>query len=93
MVTSTPPTVHLPKLLVSLGMTPLGAPTVAVGDTGSSSVSVLLDGRVVGEVSQAQAADIAIKLRTLKALGKEKVHPYSQPWYIYTYMPRASMSP
>ncbi|CAI8014211.1 Probable DNA-directed RNA polymerase I subunit RPA2 [Geodia barretti] len=72
-VTSTPPTVHLPKLLVSLGMTPLGAPTVAVGDTGSSSVSVLLDGRVVGEVSQAQAAEIAIKLRTLKALGKEKV--------------------
>ena len=61
-------------------MVPLGAPTV--GDTGSSSVSVLLDGRVVGEVSQAQAADIAIKLRTLKALGKEKVHPYSQPWNI-----------
>jgi DNA-directed RNA polymerase I subunit RPA2 len=70
-VTSTPPTVHLPKLLVSLGMTPLGAPTV--GDSGSTSVSVLLDGRVVGEVSQAEADEIAIKLRTLKALGKEKV--------------------
>ena len=37
------------------------------------AVSVLLDGRVVGEVSQAEAAQLALKLRTLKALGKENV--------------------
>ena len=43
-----------------------------MGDRGPA-VAVLLDGRVVGEASQVQAAEIATKLRTLKALGKENV--------------------
>ena len=50
-------------------MTPLGAPTTTAGGT----VCVLLDGRVLGEVSQSDVADLALKLRTLKALGKENV--------------------
>ena len=36
-------------------------------------VSVLLDGRVLGEVSARELANLALKLRTMKALGKEKV--------------------
>ena len=34
---------------------------------------VLLDGRVLGEVGQSDVADLALKLRILKALGKENV--------------------
>ena len=50
-------------------MTPLGAPTTTAGGT----VCVLLDGRVLGEVGQSDVADLALKLRILKALGKENV--------------------
>ena len=69
-VTSMTPTVHLPRLLVSLGMTPLGAP---LSPPSGRSLSVLLDGRVLGEVGETEAANLTLKLRTLKALGQENV--------------------
>lgn len=34
---------------------------------------MLLDGRILGDMSEKDAAILALKLRTLKALGKEKV--------------------
>lgn len=37
------------------------------------TLSVLLDGRIIGEVAEVQAAELTVKLRTLKALGKENV--------------------
>ena len=37
---------------------------------------VLLNGRVLGEVGEKDAATLALKLRTLKALGKEKVRTF-----------------
>ena len=57
--------------MASLGMTPLGGPHAHI--PGSDAVSVLLDGRVLGEVSKDDVAELALKLRTLKALGKENV--------------------
>ena len=70
-VTTLSPTVHLPRLMASLGMTPLGGPHAHI--PGSDAVSVLLDGRVLGEASKDDVAELALKLRTLKALGKENV--------------------
>ena len=57
-------------------MPPLGAPLPPTA--GVQTMSVLLDGRVVGEVDVKDAAQLALKLRTLKALGKEKVRAGSE---------------
>ena len=62
---------HLPKLLCSLGMTPTGAP---LPPCAQSSIPVVLDGRLVGEVDAECAQELAVQLRTLKALGQDKVH-------------------
>ena len=76
-VTSPSPTGHLPRLLASLGMTPLGAPLPL---SSHQTIWVLLDGKVLGEVAAKEASQLALKLRTLKALGKEKVE------YMHMYM-------
>ena len=50
-------------------MNPLGGPR----PSDSTHLSVLLDGRLVGEVEADKAKELATKLRTLKILGQEKV--------------------
>ena len=70
--TANPNTSHLPKLFVSLGVTPVGTSHPATAGV-TSTLPVVLDGRVIGEIAKEQIRDLAIKLRTLKALGKEKV--------------------
>lgn len=75
-MTSVPSTVHLPRLLAGLGMTPLGSPGPAHTDR---PLPVVLDGRVIGHVSNNEKAkELANKLRTLKCMGREKVRmPYN----------------
>ena len=70
-------TSHLPRLLASLGMTPLGGP-VPGNHThhDHTPLPVLLDGKIIGEVGTQQAKDLAVKLRTLKCWGKEKVNQF-----------------
>ena len=67
--TATPNSTHLPRLLTSLGMNPLGGPR----PSDSTHLSVVLDGRLVGEIEADKAEELATKLRTLKTLGQEKV--------------------
>ena len=50
-------------------MNPLGGPH----PSDSTQLSVLLDGRLIGEVEADKAKELATKLRTLKTLGQEKV--------------------
>ena len=73
MTTSSPSTEHLPKLLCSLGMVPLSSPVPPSSSPTQSLLNVLLDGRVVGVASAAVAEELAVKLRILKATGREKV--------------------
>ena len=70
-MTSVPNTTHLPRLLANLGMTPLSSPLPS--DHTHMPLPVVLDGRIIGEVAEGKAKDLANKLRTLKCLGKEKV--------------------
>lgn len=67
--TATPNTAHLARLLTSLGMNPLGGPR----PSDSTYLSVVLDGRLIGEVEADKAKELAMKLRTLKTLRQEKV--------------------
>lgn len=69
-VTATSSTVSLPRLLVSLGMIPLGDPAVSLP---GQRLCVLLDGKLVGEVPLEEVEELALKLRTLKTQGKENV--------------------
>jgi len=70
-MTSSPNTSQLPRLLCSLGMIPTGAP---LSPCARSAIPVVLDGRVLGEVDAEGAPELATKLRTLKALGQDKVN-------------------
>lgn len=72
--TETPSTGNLPTLLVSLGMTPTGSPTPPHV---LSILSVILDGRVVGQMAEDLMKDVAKKIRTLKAIGDPKVLSWS----------------
>ncbi len=77
---------HLPRLLASLGMIPVGAPSPL---SSSSPLPVVLDGRVIGEVAAERAQELSLQLRTLKALGKEKVCSHQNGlWYITCRSPR-----
>ena len=62
--------VHLPRLLVSLGMTSLGTPAPPHA---TPLLPVVLDGNIVGEVESGKVQELASKLRTLKALGQSNV--------------------
>ena len=61
---------NLPNLLVSLGMTSIGA--VAPPST-TPLLAIILDGRIIGEMEEKLVKSLATKLRTLKALGEKKV--------------------
>ena len=54
-------------------MTPLSSPVPC--KPGKKYIHVLLDGRVLGVVSEDEAGVFAEKLRTLKVLGKDNVPP------------------
>eukprot|EP00058_Branchiostoma_floridae_P014006 XP_002599494.1 hypothetical protein BRAFLDRAFT_223894 [Branchiostoma floridae] len=69
-VTLQPTTVHIPKLLCSLGMAPLDSPAPAPP---VDCYTVLLDGRVVGRVAANMAPDMARKLRMLKVTREGKI--------------------
>ena len=69
-ISSSPNTSHLPCLLSSLAMIPVG---VLSPYPPSSKLDVILNGRVVGQVATGQAQELALQLRTLKAMGKDKV--------------------
>ncbi|XP_064401799.1 DNA-directed RNA polymerase I subunit RPA2-like isoform X3 [Halichondria panicea] len=71
--TCVPNTSHLPRLLVSLGMTPTGSPLPSGHTHTDHTLPVVLDGRIIGEVDRNKAQELTDKLRTLKCLGKEKV--------------------
>lgn len=73
-MTSVPNTTHLPKLLVSLGMIPLATPLILNHTHKTHLLPVVLDGQIIGEVDSTKAKDLADKPRTLKYLGREKVH-------------------
>ena len=60
-------------------MTPTGAP---LPPCAPSSIPVVLDGRLLGEVGAECAQELAVKLRTLKALGQDKVHKKPVEQYI-----------
>lgn len=70
--TTTPNTSHLPRLLTSIGMTPLGGPRPF--GSGFTYLPVVLDGRLIGEVEAGRAQELAAKLRMLKILRQEKVN-------------------
>ena len=61
---------HLPRLLCSLGMTPLDTPSTA---DSRECYSVILNGQVIGQVDLELAKPLADKLRVLKVMGEEKV--------------------
>ena len=63
------------KLLFSLGVTPYGAPTTPHA---TPLLPVILDGRIIGEVESGLMQEFSVKLRTLKAMGKEKVFSLEQ---------------
>ncbi|KAI8516019.1 DNA-directed RNA polymerase I subunit RPA2, partial [Branchiostoma belcheri] len=65
-----PSTVHIPKLLCSLGMAPLDSPPPAPP---SECYTVLQDGKVVGRVAANMAPDMAKKLRMLKVTREGKI--------------------
>lgn len=69
-ITLNPSTAHLPRLLASLGMSPLGVPRPPGG---GATLVVMLNGRIVGEVLPEKAKALVDELRTLKALGREEV--------------------
>ena len=71
MVTATPNTVQLPRLLCSLGMIPLSSSR----EKGTEHLHVILDGRVLGYIPVTEATELAQKLRVLKARGEEGVPP------------------
>ena len=73
--TATPSAIHLVKLLFSLGVTPYGAPTTPHA---TPLLPVILDGRIIGEVESGLMQEFSVKLRTLKAMGKEKVFSLEQ---------------
>ncbi len=70
MITESPSSGHLPRLLVSLGMIPVGGPSPLAS---SSTLPVVLDGRVIGGVAAGKAKELSLQLRILKALGEQKV--------------------
>ena len=70
MVNVQPPTGHLVRLLCSLGMVPQDGPGC---NSAVESYEVLLDGRVVGYVSQDQASQMVEKLRILKVKEQQGV--------------------
>ena len=70
--TSVPNTVHLPKLLVSLGMTPLNSPISP--SSSQPLLDVILDGKLVGVVTTSMAEQLSAKLRILKVTGREQVY-------------------
>ena len=51
-------------------MVPVGGPSPPEVH---STLPVILDGRVLGDIAVEQAHDLALKLRTLKVHGKDKV--------------------
>ncbi|XP_013402434.1 DNA-directed RNA polymerase I subunit RPA2 [Lingula anatina] len=65
-------TVGLPKLLCSLGMTPIDGP--APGNM-ADCYRVMLDGRILGWIHANAAQDVAVKLRMMKVKGINKVPP------------------
>jgi len=69
-ITKLPSMACLPHLLIRMGMTPLGS-LAPPHDT--LVLPVILDGLVVGEVEVDPMQALAVAIRTLKALVKEKV--------------------
>ena len=65
-----PPTGHLVRLLCSLGMVPQDGPGQ---NSAVESYEVILDGRVLGYVSQDQASQLVDKLRILKVKQQQGV--------------------
>ncbi|XP_061743859.1 DNA-directed RNA polymerase I subunit RPA2 isoform X2 [Nerophis ophidion] len=69
------PTLTLPTLLCSLGVTPVdGVP----GQAYSDCYPVVLDGAVVGWVEAELAPGVVDSLRTFKVLKEKKVHPWTE---------------
>lgn len=64
------PTGHLPRLLCTMGMTPLGAPSPA---NSKDCYNVVLNGQVIGHVENELAKPLADKLRMFKVMKEEKV--------------------
>uniref|UniRef100_A0A8C9R8U0 DNA-directed RNA polymerase subunit beta n=1 Tax=Scleropages formosus TaxID=113540 RepID=A0A8C9R8U0_SCLFO len=74
-VTQAHPTVTLPALLCSLGMTPVdGVP----GQPYSDCYPVLLDGAVAGWVEKDLAPSLADSLRAFKVLKEKKIPPWME---------------
>ncbi|XP_061894629.1 DNA-directed RNA polymerase I subunit RPA2 isoform X2 [Entelurus aequoreus] len=74
-VTRSLPTLTLPALLCSLGVTPMdGVPGRAYSDC----YPVVLDGAVVGWVEAELAPGVVDSLRTFKVLKEKKVHPWTE---------------
>ena len=65
-----PLTVHLHRLLCSLGMTPYDTPPLAEI---TSCYTVVMDGKVLGRVDMDLAPSLVNRLRMCKVMGLEKV--------------------
>lgn len=61
---------HLPRLLCTMGMTPLDVPPPA---NSRDCYTVVLNGQVVGQVERELAKPLADRLRMLKVMREEKV--------------------
>jgi DNA-directed RNA polymerase I subunit RPA2 len=72
-ITDSPKTLHLPKLLASLGMIPVGSPMTPPPSV--SLLSVVLDGCVLGVIKDNEAATFVNQLRTLKAASNDETVP------------------
>jgi DNA-directed RNA polymerase I subunit RPA2 len=69
---ASPPVGHIPHLLASYGMIPLGG-TVSEQMQGERLIPVMLNGRLIGRLDCDSAQQMADQLRMLKVEGKERV--------------------
>ena len=72
-VTNTsPPVGHIPRLLSSYGMIPLGG-SLSEQMLSESLIPVMLNGRLLGRLDCESAQQVADQLRMLKVQGEERV--------------------
>ncbi|XP_060076797.1 DNA-directed RNA polymerase I subunit RPA2-like [Ylistrum balloti] len=71
--------IHLPKLLCSLGVTPLDAPPVGQY---SDNYRVMVDGKVIGNIHNSLAEGVAQKIRVMKVEGLNKVPPVTEVGFV-----------
>ncbi|XP_033762318.1 DNA-directed RNA polymerase I subunit RPA2-like [Pecten maximus] len=71
--------IHLPKLLCSLGVTPLDAPPLGKYN---DNYQVIVDGKIIGNIHSSLAESVAQKIRVMKVEGLNKVPPVTEVGFV-----------